>query len=158
MNRRAKISANIVMTIVVIWLLIPLIATIIYSLFVDTSCRHISVHTLLSHTYTNKTINTPWVIPSKLSEESHWIYKKIHSTTKIVLIKEFSSTHKRIVPLIATPFIVSPLSRTTCQSSSETSNWSKPLTNSNTAFETYTESRTANIRILILSRSHTYTR
>ena len=35
MNRRAKISANIVMTIVVIWLLIPLIATIIYSLFED---------------------------------------------------------------------------------------------------------------------------
>ena len=35
MNRRARISANIVMTIVVIWLLIPLIATIIYSLFED---------------------------------------------------------------------------------------------------------------------------
>ena len=35
MRKSAKISANIVMTIVIIWLLIPLAATIIYSLFED---------------------------------------------------------------------------------------------------------------------------
>ena len=33
MNRSAKISANIVMTLVVIWLVVPLLATFIYSLF-----------------------------------------------------------------------------------------------------------------------------
>ena len=31
--KRARIYANIVMTLVIVWLLIPLIATIIYSLF-----------------------------------------------------------------------------------------------------------------------------
>lgn len=35
MNKWTKISANIVMTCVIIWLLIPLVATIIYSLFED---------------------------------------------------------------------------------------------------------------------------
>ena len=35
MRKGTKISANIVMTIVIIWLLIPLAATIIYSLFED---------------------------------------------------------------------------------------------------------------------------
>ena len=35
MNKWTKVSANIVMTCVIIWLLIPLVATIIYSLFED---------------------------------------------------------------------------------------------------------------------------
>lgn len=35
MNKRTKIYANIVMTCVIIWLLIPLVATVIYSLFKD---------------------------------------------------------------------------------------------------------------------------
>lgn len=35
MNKRTKIYANIVMTCIIIWLLIPLIATVIYSLFKD---------------------------------------------------------------------------------------------------------------------------
>ena len=35
MNKWSKVSANIVMTCVIIWLLIPLAATIIYSLFED---------------------------------------------------------------------------------------------------------------------------
>ena len=35
MNKRSKIYANIVMTCVIIWLLIPLLATLIYSLFKD---------------------------------------------------------------------------------------------------------------------------
>ncbi len=33
MNKMNKVSANIVMTCVIIWLLIPLVATIIYSVF-----------------------------------------------------------------------------------------------------------------------------
>ena len=35
MKKQLKISANAVMTIVIVWLLIPLLATIIYSLFDD---------------------------------------------------------------------------------------------------------------------------
>ena len=35
MAKGSKVSANIVMTIVIIWLLIPLVATIVYSLFED---------------------------------------------------------------------------------------------------------------------------
>ena len=35
MKKQLKVSANAVMTIVIIWLLIPLLATIIYSLFED---------------------------------------------------------------------------------------------------------------------------
>ena len=35
MKKQLKVSANVVMTIVIIWLLIPLLATIIYSLFED---------------------------------------------------------------------------------------------------------------------------
>ena len=35
MNKLTKVYANIVMTCVIIWLLIPLVATIIYSLFED---------------------------------------------------------------------------------------------------------------------------
>ncbi len=35
MNRGTKLSANIVMTLVIVWLLIPLAATIVYSLFED---------------------------------------------------------------------------------------------------------------------------
>ena len=35
MAKGSKVSANIVMTIVIVWLLIPLVATIVYSLFED---------------------------------------------------------------------------------------------------------------------------
>ena len=35
MNKSNKTAANIIMTIIIIWLLIPLVATIIYSLFAD---------------------------------------------------------------------------------------------------------------------------
>jgi len=35
MSKHSKVSANIVMTLIIIWLLIPLVATLIYSLFED---------------------------------------------------------------------------------------------------------------------------
>lgn len=35
MNKRSRVCANIVMTLIIIWILIPLLATVIYSLFSD---------------------------------------------------------------------------------------------------------------------------
>ena len=35
MNKRSKIYANIVITLVIMWLVVPLLATVVYSLFED---------------------------------------------------------------------------------------------------------------------------